>query len=105
MLTDKLTHPTIKQAIDALQAGDKDKWFPLFTPDVELLDDGISMNFNAFFDKALGHERFTSIDNVKDNGLTIYGRFHSDTWGDFNTYFKFHLNAGGKICKLEIGQA
>jgi hypothetical protein len=105
MNTEKLTNPVVKQAIDALQAGDKQAWFALFTNNAQLFDDGNKMNFKSFFEKALGHERFTSIDKVEQNGLHIYGKFHSDQWGDFKTYFKFTVDANGKISKLEIGQA
>jgi hypothetical protein len=105
MNTDKLTHPIVKKAIDALQAGDKKAWFALFTNDAELFDDGNKMNLKSFFEKALGHERFTSIDKVENNGLDVYGRFHSDQWGDFKTYFKLHINTEGKINRLDIGQA
>ena len=105
MQTDKLTNTTVKQAINALQAGDKKAWFALFTADAALYDDGNKMNFHSFWEKALGHERFTSIDKVENNGLDVYGHFHSDQWGDFKTYMKFHLQADGKINRLDIGQA
>jgi hypothetical protein len=105
MNTDKLTDPVVRKAINALQSADKDAWFSLFTSDAILYDDGNEMNFRTFFEKALGHERFTSIDKVEDNGLSVYGKFHSDQWGDFKTYFKFHLNAAGRISRLDIGQA
>jgi hypothetical protein len=103
--TEKLTNPIVKQAINALQAGDKQAWFTLFTNDAQLFDDGNKMNFKSFFEKALGHERFTSIDKVEQNGLHVYGKFHSDQWGNFKTYFKFTVEADGRISKLEIGQA
>lgn len=105
MNTATLTNPIVKNAIEALQNNDKKAWFALFTEDAELFDDGHKMNFKSFFDKALGHERFTSIDKVENNSLDIYGKFHSDQWGDFKTYFKFHINTAGKITRLDIGQA
>lgn len=105
MNTDKLTNTTVKKAIDALQTADNKAWFALFTADAALYDDGNKMNFRSFFEKALGHERFTSIDKVENNGLDLYGKFHSDQWGDFKTYFRFHINAEGKINRLDIGQA
>ena len=105
MNTDKLTNPIIKKAIDALQSADKNNWFDLFITGAELYDDGNKQNFKPFFQKVLGHERFTTIDRVENNGLDIYGEFHSDQWGDFKTYFKFQLNKGGKIVRLDIGQA
>ena len=105
MQTDKLTHPLVKRALLALDNGDAKTWFGLFTPDAELYDDGNKVSFVPFFTKALGHERFKTIDKVEHEGLHIYGQFHSDQWGDFRTYFKFYVNEGNKIYRLEIGQA
>jgi hypothetical protein len=53
----------------------------------------------------LGHERFTSIDRVDNDGRDLVGAFHSDEWGDFRTYFNFQLSSAGKIVRLDIGQA
>jgi hypothetical protein len=102
-MTDKLINPTVKKAIDALQAGDKSAWYALFTANAELFDDGNKTDFKSFFEKAIGHEHFTSIDKVNINGLTIYGKFHSDQWGDFKTYFKFQVD-NDMIRRLDIGQ-
>lgn len=101
----KLTNAKVKAAILALQKGDEKTWFPLFAVDVKLYDDGNEMQFNNFFKKALGRERFTSIDQVENNGLDVYGNFHSDQWGDFRTFFKFQIGKEGKITRLDIGQA
>ncbi len=105
MDTNMLSNSVVKKAIEALQAGDKNSWFSLAADNAQLFDDGNKMDFTAFFEKALGHERFTSIDKVENNGLTVYGRFHSDQWGDFKTYFKFHIDGAGRIDRLDIGQA
>lgn len=105
MNLEKLTNPIVKKAIEALQKGDNETWSSMFTTDARLYDDGSSRDLQAFNRKAVGHERFTSIDKVENDGKIIYGRFHSDQWGDFKTYFKFHLSPEGKISRLEIGQA
>jgi len=105
MNTEILKNAIVKKAIDALQTADKTTWYSLFTTVPELYDDGHKMNFKTFFDKALGHERFTSIDKIENDGLDIYGKFHSDQWGDFKTYFRFHINTDNKIERLDIGQA
>ena len=44
-----------------------------------------------------------SIDRVEDGGLTIYGKFHPDQWGDFKTFMRFHVE-NYKIIKMEVGQ-
>lgn len=100
----KLTNKRVKAAIDALQKGKQNAWFLLFAEEVVLYDDGNQLQFNNFFKKALGHEKFTSIDKVENNGLDVYGHFHSDQWGDFNAFFKFRINKEGKIDRLDIGQ-
>jgi len=105
METTKISNKTVKAAIEAWQQGNSELWLSFFTIDAKLLDDGNIRNFKEFSTKAIGHERFTSFDKVENNGLSIYGQFHSDTWGDFKTYFKFHINNEGRISQLEIGQA
>ena len=105
MITDKLTNPTVKAAIEALQKGDRDAWASLFEADAKLFDDGSLRSLHKFNQEALGNERFTSIDRVDNHGLDLTGGFHSKQWGDFRTYFRFQLSSGGKIQRLDIGQA
>ncbi|MCD0471421.1 hypothetical protein [Flavobacterium sp. JAS] len=100
-----INNQIVKKAIEALQNADKTAWFSLFTDNAALYDDGNKQNFKSFFEKAIGHERFTSIDKIENNSLSVYGKFHSDTWGNFKTYFKFQINEKGKITRLDIGQA
>ena len=78
MKTDTFTNPTVKAAIEALRKGDRKAWSALFAPDAELYDDGNPRSFKEFTRDALGHERFTSIDRVENNGLELTGAFHSD---------------------------
>jgi hypothetical protein len=99
-----ITNPIVRSAIDALQKGDVQRWHALFTPDAEFFDDGKPRNLMQFSTDAMGHERFLSIDRVSDNSLLIEGALHSDTWGEFRTYFRFVLNHAGKITRLDIGQ-
>jgi hypothetical protein len=105
MNTDKLTHPVVKTAIEAWQQGDAKTWLSLFTAKADLFDDGHPRDFRNFTSSAIGHEHFTSIDKVENNGREVYGQFHSDKWGDFKTYFRFYLDEQGKIYRLDIGQA
>jgi hypothetical protein len=60
--------------------------------------------YGSFSNGALGHKRFTGIDRVDNNGLDVYGSFHSDRWGGFKTYFKFHPDSDAKFVQLDIGQ-
>lgn len=80
--TDKLTEPTVKAAVDALQKGDRSAWAALFEAGAKLFDDGAPRDLEKFTRDAIGHERFTSIERVSSDGLEIVGGFHSDQWGD-----------------------
>jgi hypothetical protein len=105
MDTSKLTNETVKNAFDAWQQGDNKTFLSYFTTDAKLYDDGNPRDFSKFVKDACGHEKFTSIDKVENNGLDVTGNFHTESWGYFKTYFKFHINSEGKINRLDIGQA
>lgn len=50
--------------------------------------------------KAIDALQSGSIDKVENGGLDIYGRSHSDKWGDLKTYFKFYLDGEGKVVQV-----
>jgi hypothetical protein len=66
MVSDKLTNPTVKAALDALQSGNRTEWAALFEGDAQLFGDGTPRRLHAFNKEAVGHERFTSIDHVEE---------------------------------------
>lgn len=105
MNTEKLTNQTVKSAFDAWQNGDSKLFLSFFTIDAKLYDDGNPRDFQKFVKEACGHEKFTTIDTVENDGFDIKGNFHTESWGDFKTYFKFHINPDGKFSRLDIGQA
>jgi hypothetical protein len=104
MDTSKLNE-TVKNAFEAWQNGNAETFTSYFTTDAKLYDDGNPRDFKKFVKEACGHEKFISIVKIENDGKDIYGQFHTESWGDFKTYFKFSLNNEGKFDKLEIGQA
>ncbi|WP_288448619.1 hypothetical protein [uncultured Chryseobacterium sp.] len=101
----KINNPTVLAAIEDWQKGDLSKWLSHFNKNATLLDDGHPRDFIKFSTEAIGKEYFTSIDKAENNSRDIYGKFHSDSWGDFKTYFKFRIGSDGKFDQLLIGQA
>lgn len=99
-----ITNAEVRKAIEALQSGDQN-WYLYFTDNPEMTDDGHKVDFKSFFEKALGNEKFLSIDRVEDDGKTLYGNFKAGQWGTFRVFFKFHQNTAGKFERLDIGQA
>ncbi|WP_343658899.1 hypothetical protein [Chryseobacterium sp.] len=102
---EKISNENVRAAIEAWQKADSKEWLSYFSKNATLLDDGHSRDFMKFSTEAIGKERFTSIDKVEKSSMDIYGKFHSDTWGDFKTYFKFRIGKDGKFDQLQIGQA
>lgn len=105
MDTSKLTNETVKKAFNAWQSGDGKTFLSFFTVDARLYDDGNPRNLQDFVKNACGHEKFTNIEKVGNDGKEIIGNFHTESWGDFRTYFKFKINEDGKFNRLDIGQA
>ncbi|SDI33071.1 hypothetical protein [Chryseobacterium jejuense] len=99
----KITDLQVKQAIEALQAGDK-SWYSFFTENPTMTDDGNKVDFKSFFANALGKEVFLSIDRVEKDGKEIHGNFKAGQWGTFPVFFIFHKNPEGKFDRLDIGQ-
>lgn len=100
------SHPTVKAAIDALNTHDRKAWEALFAPGATFSDDGNEGSLAQFTTNAFGKgkEHFTRVDKEENDGLHVYGQYHSDTWGDFKTYFKFSVK-DSRITRLEVGQA
>lgn len=102
----QITNESVKKAIEALQANDKQAWYNFFTEDAVFTDDGRVMDFKSFFDNAFSKkEKFLEIDTVKNEGKEIYGAFYAGQWGTFRVYFKFSQNSAGKFNRLDIGQS
>ncbi len=105
MNLNKIINSTVKQAIEALQANDKELWFSYFTNDATFTDDGNTKDFKAFFENAFDKkEKFLSIDKIENDGKNLAGKFYAGQWGTFPVFFNFHLNDDGKIERLDIGQ-
>jgi len=104
---DQIANTTVRAALEAMDAGQRDAWLALFAPNATLTDDGNAANFVTWSDSEIfgrGHGRLTTIDKVEENGTAVYGRFHSAQWGTFKTFFKFHVDSN-KITRLDVGQA
>jgi len=97
-------NPVVRSAVMTLNAKDKKGWFALFSKPA-FSDDGIPRDFAKWCEEELfgpWSARILSVDRVEDGGLTFYARYHSDKWGDFQTFWKFAVKEG-KVTKLDVG--
>lgn len=101
----QLTNPTVKSAVEALQANDINAWYAHFTNDAVFTDDGRTLGFKSFFDNAFDKkEKFLNLLSVENDGKNLVGDFYAGQWGTFKVFFHFHVNQEGKIHRLDIGQ-
>jgi hypothetical protein len=101
-----ISHPIVRSAIEAMSSRNKKHWYELFSNNPTFTDDGNPHDFTDWCERELfgpSLAYLASIDKVEDGGLTIYGGFHSDQWGDFKTFLKFNVD-NGKIIKMAVGQ-
>ncbi|SII55198.1 hypothetical protein [Mycobacteroides abscessus] len=100
----RLTDPAVERALRAWQRADSTSWLDAFVDQPGLTDDGALRDFGAF-SAEIGNEYFTSIEKVSPDGHTVTSQFHSETWGNFRTFFRFVPDESGKFRQLDIGQA
>ncbi|MEO8393889.1 MAG: hypothetical protein ABI700_12935 [Chloroflexota bacterium] len=106
MNTELLTNPLVKAAIEAMNARDRQGWLRLFADGAALSDDGYLRDLIHWSDHELfgKHKSYLkSINRVEDNGLSIYGTFYSDRWGEFETFMRFNI-FDNQITRLDLGQ-
>jgi hypothetical protein len=101
-----IDQPIIRMAIEAMNSRNKKQWYGLFSASPEFTDDGNPHDFTKWCESELfgsSMAYLTSIDKVEDYGLTIYAMFHSDQWGDYKTFLRFHVQ-DAKITRMAVGQ-
>jgi hypothetical protein len=96
--------PVVRSALVALNGRDRKRWFELFSKPA-FTDDWIPRDFAKWCEEELfgsSQAWIISIDRVEKGGLTFYASYHSDKWGDFQTFWKFVVE-NGRISKLDVG--
>ncbi len=71
----KKANPIVKAALLAMKEGNRKAWFGLFSPHASLIQDGIREDFTEWAEQeffSFYKAFFISIDQVEDDGLTVY---------------------------------
>lgn len=99
-----ISDPAVLAALTSWQNADAAAWRAAFIDSPVLTDDGKPRDFDGFSNE-IGNEYFTAITEVSQDGRRVLGTFHSETWGDFTTFFHFVPGEDGTFVQLDIGQA
>ncbi|KJY29590.1 MULTISPECIES: hypothetical protein [unclassified Streptomyces] len=103
--TAKLTDPTVRAAVTAINAGDRQAFVDLLTPDATMSDDGSDRDLQDWIDREIftvrGHMEVRS---ESDGGRALVADFRNETWGEMRTAWRFTVEHG-RIGRFETGQA
>jgi len=102
---DDVTDPAVWALIDAVNAGNREAFFAVLTPDATMSDDGSERDLVEWVDR----EIFTSnghldVESASDGGRSLIADYRNDTWGAMRTAWRFTVS-GDKISRMETGQA
>ncbi len=91
--------------VAAVNAGDRDAFFALLTPDASMSDDGSERNLEEWVDR----EIFSSngrmqVDTESDDGRSLEVTYTNSTWGAMRTKWHFVVDRD-KVSRFETGQA
>jgi hypothetical protein len=99
------SNPVVKRFVAALNAGDRQAFFAVMTPDATMSDDGNERDLGDWTEREIfssnGH---MDMESESDDGLSMIARYSNSTWGEMRTRWRFEL-AGEQIARFETGQA
>ncbi|HKE77875.1 MAG TPA: hypothetical protein VKB54_01155 [Solirubrobacteraceae bacterium] len=91
--------------VAAVNAGDRDAFFALLTPDASMSDDGSERDLEEWVDR----EVFSSngrmqVDTQSQDGRSLEVTYTNSTWGAMRTKWRFVVD-GDRVSRFETGQA
>ncbi|MFJ9839362.1 nuclear transport factor 2 family protein [Kitasatospora sp. NPDC101155] len=101
----KLTDPAVRAFVTAVNAGDRDAFFALLTPDATMSDDGSERSLADWADREIfGPNGRMDVQSESTGGHALIAEFTNDTWGVMRTTWRFTVE-DGKISRFDTGQA
>jgi hypothetical protein len=99
------SNPVVRRFVAALNAGDKEAFFAVLTPDATMSDDGTERDLGEWTER----EIFSSsgrmeVESEAEDGLSLVASYSNSTWGEMRTRWRFEL-AGDHVARFETGQA
>ncbi|MGW2371567.1 MULTISPECIES: nuclear transport factor 2-like protein [Kitasatospora] len=101
----KLSDPTVRAFVTAINAGDREAFFRVLTPDATMSDDGSDRDLNDWVDREIFESNGRmDVQTESSGGHGLVANFTNETWGEMRTAWRFTV-ADGKISRFETGQA
>jgi hypothetical protein len=100
-----LPEPTVRAFVTAINAGDRDAFFALLTPEATMSDDGSERDLEDWVDREIfSASGRMEVESHSDDGRALVAQYSNSTWGAMRTAWRFTVE-GEKIGRFETGQA
>jgi len=102
---DRLTAPTVRAFVAAINAGDREAFFALLTPDATMSDDGSERDLQEWVDREIfSASGRMEVESESEDGRSLIAQYTNATYGAMRTSWAFTVE-GEKINRFETGQA
>ncbi|WP_406196026.1 nuclear transport factor 2 family protein [Kitasatospora sp. NBC_01560] len=103
--TAKLSDPTVRAAVTAINAGDRAAFTALLSEGATMSDDGSDRDLHDWIDREIFSSRgHMDVQSESDHGRALVANYSNETWGEMRTAWRFSVD-GGRITRFETGQA
>jgi hypothetical protein len=100
-----LADPVVRNFVEAVNAGDRDAFFPLLTTDATMSDDGSERDLEEWVDREIfSADGRMEVESQSDDGRSLIVNYTNSTYGTMRTDWKFTVE-GDKVARFETGQA
>jgi hypothetical protein len=102
---EKLTDPVVRQFVEAVNAGDRDTFLALLTPNASMSDEGTERDLEEWVDREIfSSDGRMEVELQSDDGRSLIVNYTNSTWGAMRTAWKFYVK-GDKVSRFETSQA
>jgi hypothetical protein len=100
-----LNDPVVRNVVKAVNAGDRDAFFALLTPDAAMSDDGSERDLPDWVDREIfSADGRMEVESQSDDGRSLIVNYTNSTYGSMRTHWEFTVE-GEKVARFETGQA
>jgi SnoaL-like protein len=103
--TAQLADPVVRNLVEAVNAGDRDAFFALLTPDATMSDDGSERDLEEWVDREIfSSDGRMEVESQSHDGRSLIVNVTNSTYGTMRTDWKFIVQSD-KVARFETGQA
>lgn len=103
--TEELHDATVRAVVTAINKGDRETFYSLFSDDATMSDDGTERDFRQWTEREIfssnGH---MNVDSQSPDGRSLVASYRNDTFGEMRTSWTFTVE-DGEVTRMEAGQA